>query len=375
MKFLFTIIWSAAVVWCNAQVPAYYNDVDLTLTGIELRDALTSKLQSSTFIPYTSSGQFDTWDALRITDENPDDNQEVLLVYGWEDGTDGDVTNDRSRGKFQNGNGPGLWNREHVFPRSRAVPALTVNDPGPGTDFHNLRPCDVQTNTLRSNLKFIAGSGNAGINGSGWYPGDEWKGDVARMVMYMYVRYNGNGSSPAETRCLPTETGIGTFNDADPDMIDLFLEWNADDPVSDIELVRNTLSMQHQNNRNPFIDNPALATVIWGGPEAEDPWGLLEEEEGPGEFTFELDAMVLSNGVILQWTPLPQSVGCQLQGGPAGGNDPLTETVTGLETSSFFVPQSRLKPGRSYQWKVRCATGTNPITGLTPFSDYHIFDF
>lgn len=375
MKFFLTLISSIAVVFCSAQIPAYYNDVDLTLTGTELRDALTAKLQSSTYIPYTASGQFDAWDALRISDQNPENSQEVLLIYGWESGSDGNVTNDRSRNKFHNGNNVGDWNREHVFPRSRAVPALTVDDPGPGTDLHNLRPCDVQTNTLRNNLKFVAGTGNAGISSNGWYPGDEWKGDVARMVMYMYVRYNGDGSSTSETQCLPTETGFGTSTDMDPNMLNLFLDWNAEDPVSDIELVRNTVSMQHQNNRNPFIDNPAIATAIWGGPEAEDPWGLLEEEEEPGEFTFDLDAMVLTNGVILQWTPLPLSVGCQLQGGPEGGNDPLTETVPGSEVGSFFVPKSKLKAGRSYQWKVRCATGNNPVTGLTPFSDYHVFEF
>ncbi len=373
MKYAFTAVPVIVSFISSGQIPSYYSDTDLTLSGTELRDALSTKLQTSVFIPYTSGIHFDTWDALRICDENPDNEAEVLLIYGWEDGSDGDVTNDRSRGKFDNGNAAGLWNREHVFPRSRAVPPLTTENPGPGTDIHNLRPCDVQTNTLRSNLKFIAGNGNAGITGEGWYPGDEWKGDAARMVMYMYLRYNGDGSSPAETSCLPTETGIGAVNDVDPNMVNLFLEWNAADPVSETEIARNALSEIHQNNRNPFIDNPALATAIWGGPLAEDFWEILPPD--PSTFEFELDAMVLNNGVILQWTALPGSVGCQVKGGIAGGSDSFVKNINQAEASSLFVPEAKIKPGRSYQWRVRCALGNNPVTGLTPFSDYHVFDY
>ncbi len=52
-------------------------------------------------------------------------------------------------------------------------------------------------------------------------------------------------------------------------MIDLFLEWNAEDPVSDFERQRNTYHDSQQTyaqgNRNPFIDNAYLATRIWGG--------------------------------------------------------------------------------------------------------------
>ena len=58
-------------------------------------------------------------------------------------------------------------------------------------------------------------------------------------------------------------------------MPDVFLEWNIEDPVSDYELQRNPVLESMQGNRNPFIDNPYLATKIWGGNDAEDTWGLL----------------------------------------------------------------------------------------------------
>ena len=66
-------------------------------------------------------------------------------------------------------------------------------------------------------------------------------------------------------------------------MIDLFLQWNADDPVSTYEDNRNIYHVSGatyaQGNRNPFIDNPYLATVIWGGPNAENRWIALSTDD------------------------------------------------------------------------------------------------
>ena len=67
-------------------------------------------------------------------------------------------------------------------------------------------------------------------------------------------------------------------------MIDLFLDWNAEDPVSNIEDTRNTYhentsNTYAQGNRNPFIDNPYLATLIWGGTSAENRWSSLNTNE------------------------------------------------------------------------------------------------
>ena len=67
--------------------------------------------------------------------------------------------------------------------------------------------------------------------GAGWYPGDEWKGDVARMIMYMYLRYN--------TRCLPNNVGLGTPSILPMRCSIYFLQWNAEDPVSTLEIQRN----------------------------------------------------------------------------------------------------------------------------------------
>ena len=280
---------------CNSQ-QNYYSDVNLSLTGLTLKEALATKITSthSQFLFYDQ-----IWDASKVTDVNPNNNQEVLLVYGYENGSDSNVTNDRTRGIDNNGGSSGDWNREHVYSRSLGTPNL--GEAGPGSDAHHLRPADAQRNSSRSNRKFTSGSGNSGIQqNGGWYPGDEWKGDVARMMMYMYLRY--------DNRCLPTNVGIGNSNSTPDDMIDLFLKWNAEDPVSNFEKQRNTFhgntaNQNAQGNRNPFIDNPILATRIWGGPEAEDIWGIFtnSDTEAPTTPTNILLSNITTFSVKISW--------------------------------------------------------------------------
>ena len=53
------------------------------------------------------------------------------------------------------------------------------------------------------------------------------------------------------------------------------VEWNQQDPVSAYEITRNNVLQNMQGNRNPFIDNPYLATLIWNGPIAPDTWNIL----------------------------------------------------------------------------------------------------
>ena len=231
---------------------SYYDDVNINLTGLSLRDALATKITNTHTNNLTYSS---IWDASMVTDVNPTNSGQVLLIYGWENGSDGDLTNDRERGINDNGGSVGQWNREHVYANSLGTPDLDQAgiDGPPYADAHNLRPADGQRNSSRGNKLFISGSGNSGAVSTGWYPGDEWKGDVARMMMYMYLRY--------DTRCLPSNVGIGDNSGTPDDMIDLFLQWNAEDPVSAIEVQRNdyhgnTSNMYAQGNRNPFIDNP-----------------------------------------------------------------------------------------------------------------------
>ena len=252
------------IIWISLSIHAqqsYYDDVDLTKSGIALKDELATKVINTH--TRTLSYSPGVWEACKATDVNPDNSSEVLLIYGYSSSG----TTAKTRGINANGGNNGDWNREHVYAKSLGTPDLGTS--GPGADAHHLRPADVSYNSSRGNKTFATGSGNSGTVTNGWYPGDEWKGDVARMMMYMYLRY-GN-------QCLPKNVGVGATNSVDSNMIDLFLQWNAEDPVSEVEDQRNTYhentsNTYAQGNRNPFIDNPNLATQIWGGPTAENRW-------------------------------------------------------------------------------------------------------
>jgi endonuclease I len=296
MKKIFTILLlsSKLVTFSQNGAPAnpYYNGFDWTQTGNTLKNALATKITSThtNLLTYSQAEN-----ALRLIDADPTDIQNVLLIYGFSSNIC-IYTNETNYGTFPNWNEHRkrnknadqpptpvttpptspltecVWNREHVYAVSLGTPSLDTGTPSAGTDAHHLRTADVDRNALRGNKKFGTGSGNSGVVGANWYPGDEWKGDVARMMMYMYLRY--------PTQCKPTGVGTGSVVTTDTDMIQLFLQWNAEDPVSQYEDLRNTYlgfasNPYGQGNRNPFIDNPYLATRIWGGQVAQNRWPAI----------------------------------------------------------------------------------------------------
>ncbi|MDX1830014.1 MAG: endonuclease, partial [Lutibacter sp.] len=314
-KLLFIILFFLFVIPFYGQVQSYYNGLDLTKTGnalfLELADRIQSTKQG---IPYTSSST-DVWDACQAGNEDPDDSSKVLLIYGYDD-TDGDFSTDRTRLKTEMAGATyveGKWNREHIFAKSLAIPVLVTDSPGPGTDVYNLHAVDQDRNSTRSNNKFTDGSGTSHIVSSdgGWYPGDEWKGDVARAVMYMYMMYHGDGSQISQTQCLPINVGFGTTLTVDPNMIELFLKWNVEDPVSPYETTKNEVLSGIQQNRNPFIDNPYLATLIWGGLVAEDKWNMggTSDTEAPTAPTNLVASNVTDTSFDVNWTASTDNTG------------------------------------------------------------------
>lgn len=274
MKKIYALICLATVglSFGQAGAPApYYNGFNWTLTGMSLKSALSTKIINTH--THLLSYQ-DAEDGIKVVDLDPTDatHTQLFLLYGFSanlcPAASADSDDHRRRNKNYDGTASSCeWNREHTFAKSLGNPDLGTS--GPGSDIHHIRASDVDRNGARGNRKFATGSGNSGVAGSAWYPGDEWKGDVARMVMYTYLRY-GN-------QCLPKNVANGTTNSVDANMINLLLQWNAEDPISAYEDQRNTYlgnanNAYGQGNRNPFIDNPYLATVIWGGPVAENRW-------------------------------------------------------------------------------------------------------
>lgn len=275
MKISFSLFIVLYYSFCFAQggSPAfpYYSGFNFNQNSTALKnDLITKVIATHTHLLTYQEAE----NAIKVVDLDPEDfsNQFVLLVYGFSSNICPDNFSDfpehRRRYYDADGTSSCQWNREHTYPKSLGNPDLGTD--GPGADVHHLRASDVNRNANRGNLKYGSGAGNSGNSNGFWYPGDEWKGDVARMMMYMYLHYG--------VQCLPTNVGAGTIVETDPNMIDLFLQWNAEDPVSEIEDRRNTYmedttnNYYAQGNRNPFIDNPYLATKIWGGTPAENRW-------------------------------------------------------------------------------------------------------
>lgn len=296
-QLLFLIIFLLSLVSFSQQ--PYYSNVDLTKTGLALKSELSTKITAT----HTRELTYDqARDALKIIDLESTSTTHVLLIYGFSNNTcpvsSSDDNDHRTRLSSSFGGGSSCeWNREHTYAQSLGTPAL--GQIGPGADVHHLRSSDVQRNAERGNLKFIDGDGNSKIVSSGWYPGDEWKGDIARMMMYMYVRY-GN-------QCLPSNVAFGTSNSIDSNMINVLLEWNAEDPVSTYEDTRNeylsnSSNTYYQGNRNPFIDNPYLATIIWGGIAAQDRWNMTNDTEPPTDPTNLTTSNITPTSLTLNWT-------------------------------------------------------------------------
>ncbi|RII09322.1 Extracellular ribonuclease precursor [Streptomyces sp. YIM 130001] len=224
----------------------YYQDA-LGKTGPELKDALHTIISDQTKLSYDG-----VWDALKVTDEDPANASNVVLLYSGE-----------SRSKDANGGDQGDWNREHVWAKSHGDFGTST---GPGTDVHHLRPTDVGVNSTRGNKDFDEGGseledapGNF-TDGDSFEPRDEVKGDVARMILYMSVRYEG------EDGFADLEPNDEVDNGSAPNIgrLSVLKQWNDEDPPDDFEKNRNQVIFDEvQHNRNPFIDHPEWVGSIW----------------------------------------------------------------------------------------------------------------
>ncbi|PXY36360.1 endonuclease I family protein [Prauserella flavalba] len=224
----------------------YYSGTE-GLTGDALKTKLHEIISESEQLTYDQ-----VWEGLQATDQDPANPDNVILLYSGE-----------SRAKDANGGDVGDWNREHVWAKSHGDFGTA---PGPGTDLHHLRPTDVQVNSTRDSKDFDNGGSEVdGAPGNytdddSFEPRDEVKGDVARMILYMAVRYEGtDGFADLE----PNDQ-VGNGSAPYLGRISVLLEWHASDPPDAVEQNRNTVIYERfQHNRNPFIDHPEWAGEIW----------------------------------------------------------------------------------------------------------------
>lgn len=158
--------------------------------------------------------------------------------------------------------------REHTFARSWMPPDGTMStDELPGADLHNLHPTNQNdVNAVRSNYPFGTSDNISStyldatlwsdINNQKWYEvRDQHKGDVARSILYMLMRYHFDAT-----------WGVYDWADFPFELYQqdqaVLKAWHAQDPPSGFEIARNDYIETEQRNRNPFIDHPEWVDLI-----------------------------------------------------------------------------------------------------------------
>jgi endonuclease I len=274
--------------------PGYYDSVD-TSNASALRATLHAVIDDHTRYPYTSY-QADTWDILELADEDPNNSSNILDVY-------------KNASYPKQGGGNSYYSREHTWPSSYGFPSDWSGN-YPYTDCHQLHLCDYSYNSSRSNKPFRTGDAsttekptlynNGKGGGAGVYPGNSnwtwgsyaaggwevWngrRGDVARSLFYLDMRYEGGTHGVTgywEPDLILTddqgliEASNTGYNEsvAYMGMLTVLLQWHAEDPVDDDERYRNDMVYSFQGNRNPFVDHPEWIYTLFGiGPELENP--------------------------------------------------------------------------------------------------------
>lgn len=226
-------------------VDDYYQDLNFDLEGEALIEELRTLISEMTKISYGDARYI-----LQYTDENPNN---PGFLYGLYDG-------DNLNSKWDKG---ATWNREHVWPCAQmelygdARP--DNNTKSHATDLHNLRASCPTVNGMHSNKLYdLTNTSNTmfpnvtGLGGNHQCKGD-FRGDVARICFYMFVRYEG----------LKLTSDLSNVDNKTMGKLELLLEWNEADPVDSFEKQRNNRIYEYQGNRNPFIDYPELANQLF----------------------------------------------------------------------------------------------------------------
>ncbi|MEO6035261.1 MAG: endonuclease [Verrucomicrobiota bacterium] len=268
-------------------------------TGVVLQQALHEIINDHTNLPYSSSGTNNTEEALKRLDVDPANTNNVILLY-----------EQRSEPKNTFGLTTG-WNREHQWPDSYGLDDIRPSF----TDLFNLRAEDANVNSARGNKFYDISDTNSpgykkpahieapvtSTDSDSWEPPNSVKGDIARALFYMDVRYEGDRTNEQNLVLKDITTGINSSTNL-MGRLSTLLYWSEQDPVDDAERLRNDLIYRmYQHNRNPFIDHPEWIQIIFepalrivmNGPSVQVYW--------PADFTNAV--LMVSENVSGPWMP------------------------------------------------------------------------
>ncbi|MDP8220503.1 MAG: endonuclease, partial [Candidatus Stygibacter frigidus] len=244
----------------------YYQGCD-NLKGDQLKGQLHKIISGHKVFPYFGDGEIGTGEIMMDVDQDPDNPDNLICFYSgfsypkaWADM--GSRTDYKALGTTHEN----TWNREHVWSKSHGFPGMKTDMAY--TDVHNLRPEDRSVNSAKGDKDFDWGGfdepevDNCYTDIDSWEAPDRVKGDIARCIFYMATRYEGT-DTPYDLEIVDYTNTQGPLYGK----LSTLLEWNKLDPPDEYEKRRNQIIYtKYQHNRNPYIDHPEYAYLIWGEP-------------------------------------------------------------------------------------------------------------
>lgn len=328
-----------------SQIPSNYYDSANGLSGYTLKTELKN-IVSNGHIARTydqlydgngisgSNGYVDTHSDINVSSGNNYENDGTILDFYSENPTGSDPYN-YTHGNDQCGNQMAegdCYNREHLVPQSSFSSAFPMQ-----SDIHHVIPSDGRVNNFRGSLPFgivdntdpdlwVSMNGSkrgdsdvSGYSGDMFEPIDEFKGDIARALLYFAVRYEDT---------VDGYTSFVMFNGTNDEVfqtwaIDLLLDWhNNVDPVDQREIDRNNEAYNFQGNANPFVDHPEYASMIWNP---------TTDTEAPTAPTNLVASNPTLSTIDLTWTASTDNVGVTQYDIYIGGS--YSESVIGTSTT------------------------------------------
>jgi len=355
-----------------AQIPTNYYDSANGLSGFALKTQLKTIISNG----HIDQGYGSLYDGYVTThtDNIPEsgyENDGTILLYYTENpnGTDPYTFNHGSN-QCGNYNAEGVcYNREHTIPQSSFGSASPMQN-----DIHHVVPSDGFANGQRGSLPFgtvgsaswtsLNGSkrGNSnvpGYSGNVFEPIDEFKGDIARSILYFVTRYEDTVDGYTSF-----DMFNGTENQALEDWaVDMLLDWHYNiDPVDQREINRNNAAYNYQGNANPFVDHPEYANLIWNP---------TPDTEAPSDPTNLVASNPTDNSIVLSWTASTDNIGVAsydvyIDGAYTFSSANTTAMATGLapDTIYCFTVKAKDAAGNESGFSNQdCESTTNSGTG------------
>jgi len=260
-------------------IPANYYDPVGGLTCSSLKTSLFNIIKPTVANPNPTYPGL--WGAYYISDDKLNDAANMTVVWDmYTDNPSGTECEFTFGSPYQDKGVSGTvecqrYNREHSFPQSWFGGAVEPMR----SDMFIAIPTDKFVNGQRGNLPYGTvstpnyTSNNGTKRGPNTYlteytgiafePINEYKGDLARSILYVATAYENNIAGWQANSNANDVLNGNSYQCFDNWYLKLLYQWHTQDPVSTKEIDRNNDVYMMQGNRNPYIDHPEYVLLVW----------------------------------------------------------------------------------------------------------------